>query len=85
MRNPARPRIRRHLVVTIGVGALALLGVITFQWCWNTLAELFDGPVMEFRHALAALLLAATASAAFAGPGRRQAQHQAKRPNRHET
>lgn len=52
------------------VMALALTGV-AILWSWNTLAaELFGLAPMEFRHALAAALLAVAAGALFGMRGR---------------
>ena len=45
--------------------ALALGFVLTVivQWAWNTVAPLFGGPTVEFRHTLAGLVLLAVATA----------------------
>lgn len=46
-------RFRRHRgAVRFLVGVL--LGSVVVQWAWNTIAvELFQAPVIQFRHALA--------------------------------
>jgi len=74
--------MKHHLTAAIWLAAFALLGVATLQWSWNTIAPLFDGPLVHFRHALAGLLLLAIAATAFAGTGRR---HRRRRQDDHET
>lgn len=37
--------------------ALALLAIVTVMWSWNTISGLFDGPLMQAKHAVAGLLL----------------------------
>ncbi len=45
----------KHLALAI---AAFLVGSIALLWTWNTLAELFNGPGAEYRHAVAALVAA---------------------------
>lgn len=58
----------KHLVFAI---AFAVAGAIAVLWSWNTIAELFGGPAMQFKHALAVLLLLGTARVALGRMGRR--------------
>jgi urea transporter len=43
--------------------ALGFVLAVIVQWAWNTVAPLFGGPPLEFRHALAGLVLLAIATA----------------------
>jgi hypothetical protein len=73
--------MRHQLTAAIWLASLALLGLATLQWSWNTIAELFDGPAVQIRHVLAAVLLVIAATA-FAGTGRR---HRRRGQDDHET
>lgn len=52
MNRKHRNTFRKITLATIGA-ALASLAVL---WSWNTLAPLFEGPVFQFRHAVALLV-----------------------------
>ncbi len=41
------------LMLLVLLSVLPVLGM----WSWNTLADLFSGPEMQYKHALAALVL----------------------------
>ena len=41
----------------LAAAAVAIAGTILVLWSWNTVVGLFGGPVAEFRHAVAALVL----------------------------
>lgn len=77
--------MRSHITAAIWLLALALLGPLTLQWSWNTIAPLFDGPAIQFRHALAALLQFTIAAITFAGANRRQQHCRHRRIDRDET
>jgi hypothetical protein len=59
----------------IAHSALALaLATILGLWAWNTLAQPFGGPELEFRHALAAAILLSLIRSAVP-TGRRWKRH----------
>ena len=51
-----RHALLKHVLLAVGfLLAASVIGL----WSWNTLAALFDWPVAEFRHLLAAIALIA--------------------------
>jgi hypothetical protein len=49
--NNLEPKKIRHVVLVL---CLFLLFSIIGLWSWNTLAELFNGPVAQYKHVVAA-------------------------------
>lgn len=60
---------------------LAFLGVVTILWSWNTIAGLFDVPLMQAKHAIATLLLLGLVRMLL---HRGQEQHRLRRISGHE-
>jgi len=60
-------RVAKHLILLI---AIAIAGAIAVLWSWNTMAGLFGGPAMQFKHAIAVLLLLGAARLALGRTGR---------------
>lgn len=55
---------RRIALATLTVVAVLLVGGVAVLWSWNAIAvDLFEAPVMKFKHALAAELMAVTIAA----------------------
>ncbi len=53
------------IAILVAIGVLFVSGVLIL-WSWNTFAvDLFQAPKMQFRHALAIELLAASIAAIF--------------------
>jgi|GEM_PF-5878290 len=53
--------------------ATVLLGAVLVLWSWNTIvADLFTGPAMHYKHALAMVAVAAFANFILRGPGRQR-------------
>ncbi len=48
-----------------------LVGSVALLWTWNTLAELFNGPGVEYRHAVAAVIVATMLRGLFSHRRRR--------------
>jgi len=52
----------KHLIfAAVGLG----LACVALLWSWNVLADLFNGPEVELRHVIAALVLGAAIKAVF--------------------
>jgi hypothetical protein len=47
-----------------------VLASVMLLWSWNTLSMLFDGPVAQYKHALAALVFAWVVGWGLRGAGR---------------
>jgi uncharacterized membrane protein YeaQ/YmgE (transglycosylase-associated protein family) len=63
----------KHIAILVGAFAATSIALL---WSWNTLAPLFDGPVAEFKHVLAAMV-GATVLRVIVSPLRRhQVRHQ---------
>lgn len=62
----------KHLILVIG---FAVAGAIAVLWSWNTIAGLFGGPAMQFKHAIAVLVLLGTARLALSRTSRRNEGH----------
>ena len=53
-------RWRRYGVAAIAIVATFFVGGVLIHWSWNTVAhDLFQAPVMKFRHAIAVEILVA--------------------------
>lgn len=70
MIDPSRPRglLRHAAVALVSALVMSVLGL----WAWNTLAPLFGGPELDYRHAVAALILVAIAGALLRGGSHRR-------------
>ncbi|MEJ2127290.1 MAG: hypothetical protein P8X81_00425 [Woeseiaceae bacterium] len=57
--------------------AVALFAAVSVAllWSWNALAELTGGPAAEYRHVLAAIIIAFAARSLFTSRRRRHHQH----------
>lgn len=61
----------KHLTAAIAAVAISSIALL---WSWNTLADLLGGPTAEFRHVVAALVVAAAARVLIS-PRRRHRRH----------
>lgn len=52
----------RRLLTALAIGFTL---TVIVQWSWNTVAPLFGGPSLQFRHTLAGLLLLVVVTAAL--------------------